>query len=123
MIDAGAILVIAAVLVVLLASALVITRARAAVRVEQVPFSDLLRDLDRGGVSEVVIVGDTLDVTLVGGGLVRTVAPPNYVTANPAFIPALANKHVRIDVRTASEQRAYGYGALVLTQFEHKYIR
>ena len=40
---------------------------RQTVAVTQVPFSDLLRDLDRGAVSEVVVNGDTLDFKLTDG--------------------------------------------------------
>jgi cell division protease FtsH len=79
-----------------------------------VPFSDLLAHLDRGAVSSVVINGDALDFTLGDGTSFRTVAPANYITANAAFVPALSAKHVRIDVRSAPEQAAYSYGALLL---------
>src|SRR5262249_60330226 len=34
--------------------------------------------------------------------------------ANPAFVPELAHKQVRLDVRTGSDQTAFSYGALVL---------
>ena len=61
-----------------------------------------------------VVNGDTLDFTLANGQTFRTVAPANYVTANAAFVPDLAKKHVRIDVQTLAEQSAYSYGALVL---------
>jgi len=82
--------------------------------VQAVPFSDLLRQLDRGAVAEVIVIGDALDFKLSSGEQYRTVAPANYVTANPAFVPDLAKRNVRIDVRTVSEQSAYSYGALVL---------
>ena len=82
--------------------------------VQAVPFSDLLRQLDRGAVAEVVVSGDALDFKLTSGELFRTVAPANYVTANAAFVPELVKRNVRIDIRTVSEQSAYSYGALVL---------
>jgi len=82
--------------------------------VQPVPFSDLLRQLDRGSVAEVIVSGDALEFKLASGEQYRTVAPANYVTANPAFVPDLAKRNVRIDVRTVSEQNAYSYGALVL---------
>jgi cell division protease FtsH len=82
--------------------------------VQAVPFSDLLRQLDRGAVAEVVVSGDALDFKLTSGELFRTVAPANYVTANASFVPELAKRNVRIDVRTVSEQSAYSYGALLL---------
>jgi len=79
-----------------------------------VPFSDLLHQLDRGMVSEVVVNGDALEFKATGGELFRTVAPANYVTGNSAFVPDLVKKNVRIDVRSVPEQTPYSYGALVL---------
>ena len=46
------------------------------------------------------------------GQTFRTVAPANYVTASSAFVPDLAKRNVRIDVRSAPEGTAYNYGAL-----------
>jgi len=80
----------------------------------QVPFSDLLRDLDHGSVTELVVAGDTLEFARKDGHHFRTVAPANYVTANAAFIPSLASRDIRIDVRNTAEPAAYSYGALVL---------
>jgi cell division protease FtsH len=93
---------------------LVVVRGRGAVDRPQVAFSDFLRDLDRGAVTEVVVSGDTLDAKLAGGGIERTTAPPSYVTSNPAFVPGIVQKHVRLVVRTAPEQTAFSYGALAL---------
>ena len=103
----------AGVAVAALASALFLLRAQAPA-VPQVPFSDLLRDLDRGVVSAVLVNGDTLEVTLHDGRLLRTTAPINYVTANASFVSDLAKDGVRIEVRTASDQTAYSYGGLLL---------
>jgi len=89
-------------------------RTRQTVAVTQVPFSDLLRDLDRSVVSEVVVNGDTLDFKHTDGRLFRTVAPASYVTANSAFVPELAKKGVRLDVQSGTDQAAYGYGAFVV---------
>jgi cell division protease FtsH len=94
--------------------AVAIVRSRSAVEIAEVPFSDLLSHLDRGAVASVTISGDTLEFKLTNGQTARTIAPPNYVTANAAFVPELAKRHVRIDVKTASEQSAYSYGALAL---------
>jgi cell division protease FtsH len=98
----------------LLIVTLVVARERRAVAVAQVPFSDLLRDLDRGAVTDVVVNGDSLDFKRTDGTVARTNAPANYVTANAAFVSDLAKKHVRIDVRTAADPAAYSYGAVLL---------
>jgi len=105
---------IAAVAVVVFVGALLMVRARSGGDVPQVAFTDLLHDLDRGAVAEVAVTGDTLDVRLTDGHSVRTVAPANYVTANPTFVSELARKKVRLDIRSAPEQTAYSYGALAL---------
>jgi len=105
---------IASLCVVLLIVAGVLIRAKTTVNVAQVPFSDLLRHLESGVVAEVVVNGDTLDFKLASGQAFRTVAPANYVTANAPFVPDLARRNIRIEVRTAPEPNAYSYGALVL---------
>jgi cell division protease FtsH len=89
-------------------------RSRGNVGVAQVPFSDLLRHVDRGAVADIVVSGDTLDFKLTNGQAFRTVAPLNYVTVNAAFVPELAKKNIRIDVRSAAEPAAYSYGAVIL---------
>jgi cell division protease FtsH len=94
-------------------AALFVLRSRTDVDVAQVPFSDLLQQLDRGAVTEVVVNGDMLEFN-AGHKMFRTVAPANYVTANAAFIPDLVKKNIRIDVRSAAEPAAYSYGALIL---------
>jgi cell division protease FtsH len=101
------------VLVLLLATVTVL-RTRVVPAVAQVPFSDLLKQLEGSAVAEVVVNGDTLDFKLHSGQAFRTVAPANYVTANAGFVPELVRRSVRLDVRTTPEQNAYGYGALLL---------
>jgi cell division protease FtsH len=100
--------------VAFLSTAVVVMRSRNATEAPRVPFSELLRDLNRGAVSEVVVDGDELRITLNDGRAMRTTAPANYVTTNPSFVSELVSKGVRFDVRKASEQTAYNYGALLL---------
>ena len=101
-------------LIVAASGGLMLLRARRANAVAQVPFSDLLRNLDVGAVSAVVVNGDTLDYTLAGGQTFRTNVPANYVTANTAFVADLAKRHVRIDVRSIAEPTTYSYLAVAL---------
>jgi cell division protease FtsH len=100
--------------VVLVLAILFSVRGRATPELAQVPFSELLNRLNDGTVAAIVVSGDVLDVTLKDGKTVRTVTPLNYVTTNTAFVADLAKQGVRIDVKTAPEQTAYSYGALVL---------
>ncbi len=105
---------IAAGAVVLVILATVVWRTPGGPVTPVVPFSDLLTQLAGGSVSAVAVTGDTLDFTLRDGRTLRTIAPPNYVTANASFVPELARRNVRIDIRNAPEQTAYSYGALGL---------
>ena len=104
----------ATLLIVAASGGLMLLRARRANAVAQVPFSDLLGNLDVGAVSAVVVNGDTLDYTLAGGQTFRTNVPANYVTANTAFVADLAKRHVRIDVRSIAEPTTYSYLAVAL---------
>jgi cell division protease FtsH len=103
---------IAVAVVVALFATVLMVRSRGGAEAPQVAFSDVLREVERGSVKEVVVTGDRLDVKLADGASMRTTTPSNFVTANPLFVSELAKKGVRIDVRAASEQSAYSYGAL-----------
>jgi cell division protease FtsH len=98
----------------LIAAGIVAVRGRTTIQPTKMPFSDLLREVDRGAVVEVVVNGDALLVTMSDGRQVRTTAPLNYVTANPTFVAELMEKQVRIDVRAAAEEKAFNYAALVM---------
>jgi len=104
----------AVVAVLLLVAAVMTMRARTAPEIARVPFSDLLRHLQENAVAAVIVSGDTVEFSLKDGQALRTVAPLNYITANSAFVPELASKNVRIDIRTPTEPAAYSYGALAL---------
>jgi cell division protease FtsH len=109
------IVLISGVLLALVVIAVGVARDPGAKVPPRAPFSDLMRDLDRGLVAEVVINGDTLDVTRRDGTAFRTLAPANYVTVNPAFVPELATKQVRVDVRSTPEQTAaYSFMAMIV---------
>ncbi len=109
-----AILVASTLLLVAVAGGLTYLRLHRAAAPGQVPFSELLGQLDRGAVSAVVVNGDSLDFTLANGRTFRTTAPASYVTANATFVSDMAKRQVRIDVRTIPEQSAYSYVALLL---------
>jgi cell division protease FtsH len=104
----------AATVVTVVVAVVIVVRGQPSPAVVDVSFSDLLRDVDAGQVSEVVVRGDTLTYTVAGGQTRQTTAPANYVTANPAFIPDLIGRNVRIVVRSGSEPSAFNYGALIL---------
>ena len=79
-----------------------------------VPFSDFLRDVDRGAVTAIAVHGDTLEVTRTGGQVVRTTAPDTYMTANPILISELAKHGVLIEVRGSADALASSATARLL---------
>jgi cell division protease FtsH len=102
----------AAALVLVLGGFGVYLRSHAAAQPADAAFSDLLANIERGAVTGIVVDGDRLDVKTADGHGFKTTAPSNYVTANPSFIPDLARKGVRIDVKSSTGDAAYSYGAL-----------
>jgi cell division protease FtsH len=107
------VILVAVPVLIILAVAAVALRGRRSPEPAQVPFSDLLSDLEHERVSEIVITGDTLSVKRADGTAARTVAPPNYA-ANPAFVSDLARRHVRVEVGASPEPSAYGYLPLIV---------
>ena len=95
-----------AVVAVLIIAVGIYTRSRTAAA--EVPFSDLLRNIDRGDVSRMVISGDTVAFTLIGGQRFSTVAPASYITNNPTFVADLARQNVTLEVRTVGDLADYG---------------
>jgi cell division protease FtsH len=104
---------IAVAVVVALSVGIAYVASRDARSPEQVVFSELLGDIDRGAVAGIVISGDTLEVRMADGRLVSSRAPAGFI-ANPTFIPELAKRGIRIEVRTGAEPAAYSYTALFL---------
>jgi cell division protease FtsH len=82
-------------------------------RVPRVPFSDVLRDIDRDAVAAIAVQGDRLDVTRSSGQVVRTTAPATY-TSNPLFIADLARHGVLIDVHSSADAIASGYAPMLI---------
>jgi len=101
-------------LAVVAIAAVFVVRGREAVEPAQVPFSELLSRIEQGDVTRVTVAGDTLEFTVSGGQTLKTITPPNYITANAAFVPELAKHHVQIEVKAAGDQSAFSYGALLI---------
>ena len=79
------------------------------------PFSDLLRDVDRGAVAEVVVNGDALDVQ-AGRRPARSGPLRRRTTSRRTrrSCPTSRGRASGSTCATAAEQTAYSYGALLL---------
>jgi cell division protease FtsH len=96
---------------VVLGVALVLSRSTAGP--ERVAFSDVLGDIERGAVTAITIAGDSLEVKRTDGRTVVSTAPAGLI-ANATFLPELARKGLRVDVRSLAEPTAYSYTAILL---------
>jgi cell division protease FtsH len=108
------VLIAAAVAVALAVMAFGIYVSRSQASIPTIAFSDFLQDARNGQIARVAFADRTIDVTLRDGRTVRTVPPPEFLTANAPFYMNLADRGVRIDVQPAPEPGALSFSALAL---------
>jgi cell division protease FtsH len=80
--------------------------------VPEMAFSDVLRELESGGVRELALADRGMTVTLRSGERVKTVAPAGFAS-NPAFMTDLVKRHVRVTVEPGADRGGMGWGSLV----------
>jgi cell division protease FtsH len=96
-----------------LVAAIAMFRGTAGGAVSDLAFSDFLRELEEGGVRELVVAERGMTVTLRSGERARTVAPAGFAS-NPAFMNQLVERRVRVVVEPAPDRGGIGWGSLVL---------
>jgi cell division protease FtsH len=74
-------------------------------------FSDFLKAVDAGQVTEVTFSGPTIDVVLRDGSAAQTVAPPEFLAANASFVTDLYRRDIRVAVIPAPEPGSLSWGA------------
>jgi cell division protease FtsH len=79
-----------------------------------IPFSEFLRHVGQGRVSQVVFNQRDLDLTLSDGTAARTVAPPEFLTSNSAFITDLVSRNIRVEATRPPDPHATNYPAVVI---------
>jgi cell division protease FtsH len=77
-----------------------------------VPFSEFVRQVESGEVGQVVIGERDLRVTLRTGATETTVAPPEFLGSNAAFVTDLVRRQVRVEVTPLPDPAALNYGAI-----------
>jgi len=88
----------------------IVRRAPAA---ESMVFSEFLQQVDRGGVVKITFSERAIDVVLRDGRTVRTVAPPQFLTANSSFVNDLWFKHhVIVESEPVADPQALSYGMM-----------
>jgi cell division protease FtsH len=66
-------------------------------------FSDFLKAVDAGKVTAVTFADPVITVGLRDGSVAQTVAPPEFLAANGAFVTDLYRRDIRVDVIPAAE--------------------
>ncbi len=74
-------------------------------------FSDFLKAVDAGKVTEVTFADPVITVGLRDGSVAQTVAPPEFLAANGAFVTDLYRRDIRVDVIPAPEPGSLSWGA------------
>ena len=74
-------------------------------------FSDFLKAVDAGKVTAVTFEDPVITVGLRDGSVAQTVAPPEFLAANGAFVTDLYRRDIRVDVIPAPEPGSLSWGA------------
>ncbi len=86
---------------------------RRAPTAESMAFSEFLQQVDRGEVARITFSERAIDVVLRDGRARRTIAPPQFLTANSSFINDLALKHhVIVESEPVADPQALSYGMM-----------
>jgi len=78
-----------------------------------VAFSDFMQHLDAGRVTAVTFAERHLGFTLADGTVASTVAPPEFLAANAAFVTDLVRRNVRVEATPAADPNALNYPAII----------
>jgi cell division protease FtsH len=76
-------------------------------------FSDFLKEVDAGTVTQVTFDTGVLYVSFSNGRVIQTFAPPSFLAANATFVTDLAKKNIRVDVSAPQDPAALSWSALV----------
>ena len=76
-------------------------------------FSEFIKHIESDAVTKVTFDERHIAVTLRDGRTDLTVAPPQYLAANPSFITDLVKRKVLVEVTPAPDPRALNYGAII----------
>ena len=75
-------------------------------------FSEFLQQVEDGAVAKVRFGERAIDVTLTDGRTLQTIAPPQFLSGNTAFIGDLTKRRVRIEAAAVADPQAVSYGMI-----------
>jgi cell division protease FtsH len=74
-------------------------------------FSEFLKAVDAGKVTDVTFADPIIKVVLRDGSAAQTVAPPEFLAANGSFVNDLYRRDIRVDVIPAPQPGSLSWGA------------
>ncbi len=79
-----------------------------------IPFSEFIQQVEQGRVGQVTFNQRDLGVTLTDGTPVSTVAPPEFLASNSAFVTDLVRRNIRVEAAPAPDPNALNYPAILI---------
>jgi cell division protease FtsH len=75
-------------------------------------FSDFVRQIEAGNVTQVRFGDRSIGVMLKDGQVVQTIAPPEFLAANSSFVTDLVRREIRVDVMAPADPTSLSWTAL-----------
>ena len=75
-------------------------------------FSDFLRQIEAGEVTQVRFGDRSIGVLLKDGQVVQTIAPPEFLAASSTFVTDLVHRGIRVDVSQPADPTAMSWTAM-----------
>jgi cell division protease FtsH len=75
-------------------------------------FSAFIQQVEAGAVAQVIFNERSIDVTFRDGRTAVTVAPPNFLAGNSAFVSELTRRQILVDVTPTPDPASLSYGAM-----------
>ena len=105
-------LILAAAVVVLTAAPAGVYLARRPAAPPQIPFSEFVQRVESGSVVQVLFAERAVEVTYRDGSLATTIAPPEFVASNPAFVTDLVKRQIRVEVAPIPDPTSLSWSAI-----------
>jgi cell division protease FtsH len=75
-------------------------------------FSDFVRQIEAGGVTQVRFGERSIGVKLKSGEVFQTIAPPEFLSANASFVTDLVRRDIRVDVVAPNDPTSLSWTAM-----------
>ena len=104
--------ILAAFIVLLTAAPTAIVVARRTAVAPPIPFSQFLQHVEANAVSHVTFNERSVAITLNDGSQLQTVAPANFLTANPTFLNDLIRRNVQFEAAPTPDPASLSWSAM-----------